>query len=136
MLTWIVAARDSQRRLRFRLQIWSLTAGSARWEWLSVGSIAATVLWLVATLLFGLYVANFANYNATYGSLGAVVVLMMWLWVSAYAILIGGEINAEAERQTGIDTTTGRDRPRGERGATVADNLPSKHQKRPRRDKY
>src|SRR3546814_4095241 len=87
-------------------------------------------------LLFGLYVANFANYNATYGSLGAVVVLLMWLWVSAYAILIGAEINAEAERQTGVDTTIGPARPRGQRGATVADQLPSRHQRKPRRDKY
>src|SRR3546814_6823531 len=71
------------------------------------------MLWLAATVLFGLYVANFANYNATYGSLGAVVVLLMWLWVSAYAILIGAEINAEAERQTGVDTTIGPARPRG-----------------------
>src|SRR3546814_1817457 len=60
------------------------------------------MLWLAATVLFGLYVANFANYNATYGSLGAVVVLLMWLWVSAYAILFGAELNAEAERQTGV----------------------------------
>jgi membrane protein len=81
-------------------------------------------------------VANFADYTATYGSLGAVVVLMMWLWVSAYAILIGAEINAEAERQTGVDSTVGPPRPRGERGATVADQLPSKRQKKPRRDKY
>jgi len=93
----------------------------ARWRWLSVGSITGTILWLAATLGFGLYAGNFANYDVTYGSLSAVVVLLMWLFVSAYAILIGGLINAEAERQTAIDSTTGPPLPMGERGATVAD---------------
>ena len=81
------------------------------------------MLWLVATLGFGAYAASFGNYNATYGSLGAVVVLLMWLFVSAYAILLGAEINAEAERQTAVDTTTGRPKPLGQRGATVADEV-------------
>lgn len=134
-LTWIVAAAIASWAFGFVYR-YGPDRADARWEWLTVGSIAATLLWLAATVLFGLYVANFANYNATYGSLGAVVVLMMWLWVSAYSILIGAEINAEAERQTGIDSTTGPPRPRGERGATVADTLPSKRQKKPRRDKY
>ncbi len=93
----------------------------ARWRWLSVGSVAATVLWLVATLGFGFYASRFADYNATYGSLAAVVVLLMWLYVSAYAILIGGLINAEAERHTAEDSTTGPARPLGQRGAVVAD---------------
>ena len=93
----------------------------ARWRWLSYGSVAATLLWLVATIGFGIYAARFGNYNATYGSLGAVVILLMWLFVSAYAILIGGLINAEAERQTAIDSTTGPPRPMGERDAAVAD---------------
>lgn len=93
----------------------------ARWRWLTIGSVAATLLWLVATLGFGVYAARFGDYNATYGSLGAVVVLLMWLYISAYAILIGGLINAEAERQTGRDSTTGRPRPMGKRGAVVAD---------------
>ena len=134
-LTWIVAGGIASWAFGF-LYRFGPDRADARWPWLTVGSIAATMLWLVATVLFGVYVGNFANYNATYGSLGAVVVLMMWLWVSAYAILIGAEINAEAERQTGIDTTTGPPRPLGERGATVADTLPSKRQKKPRRDKY
>jgi len=109
---------------------------NARWEWLSVGSVAATLLWLLATFLFGIYAANFANYNATYGALGAVVVLLMWLYVSSLAVLLGGEINAEAERQTTVDSTTGDPLPRGRRGATVADTLPTRHQKKPRRDRY
>ncbi len=93
----------------------------ARWQWLSVGSFAATLLWLFATLGFGFYVARFGAYNATYGSLGAVVVLLMWLYISAYAILVGGLINAEAERQTARDSTTGPEKPIGRRGARVAD---------------
>jgi membrane protein len=95
----------------------------ARWQWLSVGSGLATFLWLIATVGFGAYAATLGNYNATYGSLGAVVVLLMWLWVSAYAILLGAVINAEAERQTAEDTTTGAPKPLGQRGATVADQV-------------
>jgi membrane protein len=95
----------------------------ARWQWLSVGSAIATVLWLLATVGFGAYAASIGNYNATYGSLGAVVVLLMWLYVSSYAILLGAEINAEAERQTAQDTTTGHPKPLGKRGATVADQV-------------
>jgi len=95
----------------------------AKWRWLSLGSALATILWLIVTLGFGLYVTTLGNYNATYGSLSAVVVLLMWLWVSAYAILLGAEINAEAERQTARDSTTGPERPIGTRGATVADQV-------------
>ena len=95
----------------------------ARWRWLTAGSALATLLWLIATVGFGAYAATLGNYNATYGSLGAVVVLLMWLWVSAYAILLGALINAEAERQTARDTTTGPEKPLGQRGATVADQV-------------
>ena len=98
----------------------------AKWSWLSFGSIVATILWLAATVGFGLYAAKFGNYNATYGSLGAVVVLLMWLFVSSYAILLGAELNAESERQTAKDTTTGAEKPLGKRGATMADTLPPK----------
>ncbi|MBW4330535.1 YihY/virulence factor BrkB family protein [Stakelama sp. CBK3Z-3] len=133
--TWVVAALivSAGFGLVYRF---APDRAQARWQWLSIGSIAATFLWLVATLLFGLYAANLANYNATYGALGAVVVLLMWLFVSSYAVLLGAEINAEAERQTGIDTTTGHPRPFGHRGAVMADTLPSKRQAKPRRDKY
>jgi membrane protein len=95
----------------------------AKWRWLTIGSALATLLWLIATLGFGAYAATLGNYNATYGSLGAVVVLLMWLFVSAYAILLGAVINAETERQVTIDTTTGRPRPMGQRGATMADEV-------------
>ena len=98
----------------------------AKWRWLSLGSIVATILWVAATIGFGAYAAKFGNYNATYGSLGAVVVLLMWLFVSSYAILLGAELNAESERQTAQDTTTGAEKPLGKRGATMADTLPPK----------
>src|SRR3546814_3848808 len=93
----------------------------AEWRWLSVGPVLATIVWLIATLGFGFYAPRFGDYNATYGSLGAVVVLLLWLYVSAYAILLGGLVNAEAERQTARDTTTGPEEPMGKRGAVVAD---------------
>jgi membrane protein len=71
----------------------------APWMWISPGSAAATLLWLIASLGFGLYVSHFGNYNATYGSLGGVVVFLTWLYLSAYIVLMGGELNSELERQ-------------------------------------
>ena len=71
----------------------------ARWAWITPGSIFAAVAWGLLTLGFGYYVANFGNYNATYGSLGAVVVLLTWIWLTAYALLLGGEINSELEKR-------------------------------------
>jgi membrane protein len=94
-----------------------------KWRWLTPGSIIATLLWLVATLGFGFYVSNFGSYNATYGSLGAVVVLLMWLYLSAYVLLLGAELNAELEHQTARDTTEGPDRPMGARDAKMADTV-------------
>ncbi len=133
--TWIVAGSIASAAIAFAYR-YGPDRARARWRWLSVGSVAATILWLLATVLFGLYAANFANYNATYGALGAVVVLLMWLFVSSFAILIGAEINAEAERQTAIDSTVGHPRPMGRRGARLADTLPTAHQAKPRRDRY
>jgi membrane protein len=95
----------------------------ARWHWVTPGSLLATVLWLAASAVFSFYVTNLASYDATYGPLGAVVGVMMWFWVSAYAVLLGGELNAELELQTAEDTTTGLPRPMGQRGAYVADNV-------------
>ncbi|RZL84334.1 MAG: YihY/virulence factor BrkB family protein [Sphingomonas sp.] len=93
----------------------------ARWTWLTPGAVFASVVALLATFLFGLYVSHFAGYNATYGALGAVVSFLMWLYVTAFVVLLGAELNAEIERQTAKDTTTGPDAPMGERGATMAD---------------
>ncbi|MFI5707102.1 YihY/virulence factor BrkB family protein [Kribbella sp. NPDC051620] len=95
-----------------------------RLRWVSVGAAVATVIWLVASIGFSFYVATFGNYAKTYGSLAAVVVLMLWLWLTAYAILLGAEINAESEQQTVRDTTKGEPRPLGERNAVKADSIP------------
>jgi membrane protein len=95
----------------------------ARWHWVTPGSLVATVLWLAASVLFSFYVTHLASYDATYGPLGAVVGVMMWFWVSAYAVLLGGELNAELELQTAEDTTSGGPKPMGQRGAYVADNV-------------
>ena len=85
--------------------------------------MVAALLWLVASFLFSVYAANFANYSATYGALSAVIALLMWFWLSAFVILLGAELNAEMEHQTRKDTTTGAPKPMGERGAFVADHV-------------
>lgn len=96
---------------------------SARVEWISWGAAIATLLWLIGSAAFSLYVANFANYNETYGSIGAVIGLLMWFYLSAYIVLLGAELNAEMEHHICADTTTGAAEPRGERGAHVADHV-------------
>jgi membrane protein len=95
----------------------------AKWHWVTPGSIAATILWLAASALFSVYVGRFAAYNATYGPLAAVAGVMMWFWVSVYAVLLGAELNAELELQTARDTTPGPPKPMGRRGAFVADHV-------------
>jgi len=94
-----------------------------RWQWLSVGSVLAAFAWLAVSALFSWYLANFGHYDATYGSLGAAIGLMMWLWLSVIVILIGAELNAEIEHQTACDTTVGQEKPLGMRGAVMADTL-------------
>lgn len=96
---------------------------TAKWRWVSYGSVAATVLWLAGSALFSWYLSNFADYNATYGSLGAVFGFMVWLWLSCTIVLFGAELNSEIEHQTAVDSTTGVSRPMGARGAAVADNV-------------
>ncbi len=93
------------------------------WRWVSWGSVGATALWIIASVLFSWYVSNFGSYNQTYGSLAAVVILMLWFWISAYVILLGAELNAEMEHQTRRDTTAGEPQPMGERDAYAADTL-------------
>ncbi|QOZ32861.1 YihY/virulence factor BrkB family protein [Bradyrhizobium sp. CCBAU 53421] len=94
-----------------------------RWQWLSVGAIAAATLWLIGSSLLSWYLANFGNYNATYGSLGAAIGLMTWMWMSAIIVLCGAELNSEIEHQTVIDSTEGRRKPLGARGARMADTV-------------
>lgn len=96
---------------------------AARWSWLGAGTVAAALLWLVGSLLLSWYLSNFGDYNATYGSLGAAIGLMMWMWMSAIIVLCGAELNAEIEHQTEMDTTVGPGRPMGTRGAAMADSL-------------
>jgi membrane protein len=94
-----------------------------QWRWISPGSIFATVAWVAASLLFSWYTSHFGNYNKTYGSLGAAIGFMTWMWISIIVILVGAKINAELEHQTEADTTEGRPAPRGERGARMADTV-------------
>jgi membrane protein len=95
----------------------------ARWTWLSVGSVAAAFGWLVASALFSWYIANFGTYDATYGSLGAAIGMMMWMWISMIVVLLGAQLNAETEHQTAKDSTVGPDKPLGRRGAVKADRI-------------
>jgi membrane protein len=106
-----------------------------KWRWISPGSVVATLVWLAATAGFGFYVASFGNYNATYGSLGAVIVFLTWIYLTAYILLMGAELNAETERQTDMET-----KQKGERGSkseagsandpSPAEELRSKERKR------
>jgi membrane protein len=95
----------------------------ARWQWISWGSVAATLIWTITSILFSAYLTNIADYNATYGSLGALIGFMMWTWISVTILIAGAELNAEMEHQTARDTTTGEERPMGARGAVMADTL-------------
>lgn len=95
-----------------------------RFRWVSLGALVATVLWIVGTVAFSLYVDNFGSYNKTYGALAGVIVLMLWLYLTSYIVLLGAEINAESELQTGEDTTRGEAQPMGRRGAVAADLVP------------
>jgi len=95
----------------------------ARWEWVSIGAVIASVMWIAGSMLFSVYTANFAKYNETYGSLGAVVILLLWLDLTALAVILGAEINCEVERQTAKDSTDGPPEPLGSRNAVAADTV-------------
>lgn len=95
----------------------------AQWRWHSWGMLFSTIVWTLTSAGFTFYLSNFADYNATYGALGAVAGLMVWIWLSVIILILGAEINAELEHQTAVDTTTGKPLPMGERGAVVADTL-------------
>lgn len=95
----------------------------AQWRWVTWGSLLASVLWLGASMLFSWYTTSLASYDRTYGSLGAVIIFMTWVWITNIVVLLGAELDAEIEHQTMQDTTTGPPRPMGERGAHVADTI-------------
>jgi len=96
---------------------------SARWRWLSWGGFLASLTWLLASAGLSFYVSNFGSYNESYGTLGGIIVLMLWFYVSGFAVLLGAEVNAELEHQTTRDSTVGPDKPLGERGAVMADQV-------------
>ena len=96
---------------------------TARWRWVTWGSAIAALLWIAVSGVFSWYAVNFGKFNETYGSLGAIIGFMTWLWISAIVILLGAEVDAEMEHQTERDTTTGRSKPMGSRGAKVADTV-------------
>ena len=95
----------------------------ARWRWITPGSLFAAITWLLLSLLFSFYVTRITNYNATYGSLGTIILLLTWIYLSAYALIFGAELNSEIEHQTATDSTTGAPEPIGERCAWAADHV-------------
>jgi membrane protein len=123
LLFLLVAAAGAATLYRF-----GPSRAQPRWQWITPGSLFTAVGWLLLTLGFGVYVSKFGNYNATYGSLGAVVVLLTWLYLSSYLLLLGAELNSEFEHQVAGDTTTGAAQPTGQRGAWVADHVAGRPQ--------
>jgi membrane protein len=101
-----------------------------QWKWVTPGAAAAALVWLIGSAAFSIYVVNFGSYNETYGALGGVIVLLLWLFLTAFAVLLGAEINAEMELQTERDTTRGESEPRGQREAVKADELPGTDRER------
>jgi membrane protein len=120
-LRWLVMAALMMVTLAV-LYRYGPSRARARLQWISPGAIGATILWLIGSIAFSLYVRYFGSYDKTFGSLGAVVILLMWFYISAYVVCLGAELNAELERQTHRDSTTGSEKPIGQRGAYVADN--------------
>jgi len=94
-----------------------------QWRWITPGSAFAAIAWVVASLLFSWYATNFGNFNKTYGSLGAVIGFMTWMWLSIIVVLVGGKLNAEIEHQTARDSTKGGGKPLGARHARMADTV-------------
>ncbi|WP_255014332.1 YihY/virulence factor BrkB family protein [Roseovarius sp. M141] len=122
-LRWTVAVGTVMLALGLLYRYAPNRRGVARAGWITPGAIAATILWALATWAFSVYLQNFGNYNKIYGSLGAVIVLLLWLYLSAFVCLLGAALNAELELQQRKDTTRGPAKPMGQRGAFVADNL-------------
>jgi membrane protein len=119
-MVWLIAAAAMSYLVAITYR-YAPDRARAQWHWITPGSLLMTLGGLVLTAGFSTYVANFGNYNATYGALGAVVVFLLWLYLLAYLLCLGAELNAELEKQTAVDTTVGHARARGKRGAAVAD---------------
>jgi len=133
--SWPTVLQWTAAILRFVLLAVLLMAGLAalyryapdrdkpKWSWSSPGSMAATVLWVLASVGFSIYVNAFGNYNKTYGALAGIIILMFWLYLTAFVVLVGAELNAEMELQTAKDTTAGPEQPLGDRDAHAADHV-------------
>jgi membrane protein len=133
--SWPTVLQWTAAVLRFVLLAVLLMAGLAalyryapdrdkpKWSWSSPGSVVATLLWVLASVGFSIYVNAFGNYNKTYGALAGVIILMFWLYLTAFVVLVGAELNAEMELQTAKDTTAGPEQPLGERDAHAADHV-------------
>jgi membrane protein len=133
--SWPTVLQWAAAILRFVLLAVLLLAGLAalyryapdrdkpKWSWSSPGSVVATVLWVLASVGFSIYVNAFGNYNKTYGALAGVIILMFWLYLTAFVVLVGAELNAEMELQTAKDTTAGPEQPLGDRDAHAADHV-------------
>jgi len=91
----------------------SVTAQPSKTRWVTWGSAFAALAWIAVSALFSWYAENFGSYNKAYGSLGAIIGFMAWIWLSTIVVLIGAELDAEMEHQTARDTTTGRPKPMG-----------------------
>ena len=102
---------------------WGPSREQAKWRWITPGAMLAVVALGATSVIFSWYVANFTDDNATYGSLGAVIGLMIWLWLCSTVVILGAELNSEIEHQTARDSTTGVEKPLGKRGAHMADTV-------------
>jgi membrane protein len=94
-----------------------------KWRWINMGAVASSVFVVATSAAFSIYLSNWGNYNATYGSLGTAIALMMWIYLATFIVVLGAELNSEIEHQTARDTTVGPDRPIGKRKAFVADTV-------------
>ncbi|MDB5694038.1 MAG: YihY/virulence factor BrkB family protein [Alphaproteobacteria bacterium] len=132
LVTWLVALAVVGTALALAYR-YAPNRPGAPWRWITPGSAAASLLWLIASLGFGLYVSHFGNYNATYGSLGGVIVFLTWLYLSAYILLMGGELNSELEKDQEADARTQPRQPAAGPAPTVPPERAAKVRNRPKR---
>lgn len=122
LLRWPILAVSTMVALAF-IYRYGPSRRPARWKWVSGGAVIATLLWLLASVVFSAYMSIAGNFDEMYGSVGAVIVLMVWFYLSAFVVILGAELDAESEHQSRLDTTIGPPRPMGERGAHMADTV-------------
>ncbi len=122
LLRWIILAAIIYFSLGITYKV-APDRKNPKFRWTNWGSLFATVVWLGGSLLFTLYVNNFGNYDKAYGSIAAVIILLLWFYLTGFIVILGAEINSETEHQTETDTTVGKPKPMGERGAYYADRV-------------